>query len=154
MDEVELYAVLPGLGLQRFRLELSAVIHRDRSGCMMATDPSAERFGDRLTGLPKTWLYQHRFATPLIDNRQNPNGSPIEQLIMHKIHAQTLSRTLRTWRNAPMQAHVLASAHSHPKLQAVQAIQPMYAFVIDSLRGEASHGSVCNRIEDAPLQSP
>ena len=98
----------------------------------MPDDPLLKRCSDIAAGEGKAWLYQHRFATPLIDDRQQPNPASIKQLIMHEVHAQALVRRTRHWHRTPVDAHVLAPSQSSAQLQAFQAVESVDPFVIDN----------------------
>src|ERR1700761_187106 len=126
-DEVERDASAIGPFIQRARSELSAVVHGDRPGFSVLRDRSVQGFCNAASGEIFGHLQDWTPATPLIDDRQHPKRSTIEQRIMDKIHAPSLMGPTRCRWNTAVLARMLSPTQLVPQLQAFQAIKTPYA---------------------------
>ena len=96
-------------------------------------DSAIERRGNVLAAKRKAWLNQGALPTKLIDDREYPECSSIEQLIMDKVHAPALVRALRHGYDAAVKAHMLATAHAHAHAQLQGPLSLLWRTSEDSL---------------------
>ncbi len=84
--------------------------------------PSAKR---------KPGLQDRTLATPLIDDGQHPKPAPVEELIVHKVHAPALPRPRGPRGLATDHGRVLAASDAAPDLPFFQAVQPIDPILAD-----------------------
>ncbi len=128
--EVELDATLPCPFLERFRGEPGAMIDGQRDWYGAVLQASIEGIRDLVARHREIDLKQGTLATQLIDDGEHPKWPPVEQLVMHKVHAPAFAGRRRLRHGTTMQAHVLASPDTHPELQAVEPIQATHSLLV------------------------
>jgi len=129
-NEIQLHAPGKRPVLERPRHELRSVIDGDRSGRHAVAEDPIQRRADGVSGHARRGLKQRTLPTPRIDDGEHAKRTAIGQGIVHEIHAPPLGRAGGLWRRPAVQCDVLPSAHAHPQLQAVQAIESSHTFAI------------------------
>lgn len=115
---------------ERPRHELRTVIDGDRPRRRADDERAVQGGSDRPPGHARGGLKNRTLATPLIDDGEHTKRPSIGQCVVDEVHAPALGGACRRRRRAAMQGDVLPPTHPHPKLQAVQPIQPPHALPI------------------------
>jgi hypothetical protein len=106
------------------------MIDRNGAGSNPAVARTISRLADGLARDPNAHLQHRTLATPVIDDRQDPEGSPIGQGIMHKIHTPALGRSRRRGNGSSVQGPMLSPPDAHVELQSFEPVQPAHSFPI------------------------
>jgi hypothetical protein len=123
-NKVELHAPTIGPIFECPRLELGAMLHRERAWAVRPLPRSIEDLADHLTRHPNTGLKDRTVATPVIDDRQDPKWPSIGHGIMHNIPTPPLSWSRWRGSGASVQRARLATLDPQAELQTLPSIAP------------------------------
>jgi len=104
----------------------------DRNGAWSgpAVARTISRLANGLARHPNAHLQHRTVATPVIDDRQDPEGPPLGQGIMHKFHTLPLGRSRWCGSGASVQGPMFSPPDPHAQLQAFEPVQSSDAFPI------------------------